>query len=96
MENECTRNSIIPLFHYSPPPADEQSELNSIDIGRGFNGHEQFDLAFQQSTDLGSFLLHKPAFHFRSVHFSSQLFVNRSTPIGKRWDSHHQNLYCKL
>jgi len=51
MENECTRNSIIPLFHYSPPPADEQSELNSIVIGSGFNRYEQFDPAFEQSTD---------------------------------------------
>jgi hypothetical protein len=27
--------------------------------GRGFNRYEQFDPAFQQSTDLGSFLLSK-------------------------------------
>ena len=45
---------------------------------------------------INQFLLHKPDFHFRIVHFASQFFINRSTPIGKKWDSHHYNLYCKL
>jgi len=30
MEHERTQYSIIPLFHYSPPPADERSELSSF------------------------------------------------------------------
>jgi len=29
MEHEWSQYSIVPLFHYSPPPADERSELGS-------------------------------------------------------------------
>ena len=58
--NKMAEDRIIP--HCSNC---ERSKLSSIVIGRGLNGHEQFDQAFQQSTDLGSSLLSKPLMLFQ-------------------------------
>jgi len=32
MEQQWFQYSFVPLFHYSPPPADERSELRSLDL----------------------------------------------------------------
>ena len=53
-DSGISKNIVVDVDSFCP-----YAGLICIAVSRGFNGHEQFDLAFQQFTDLGSFLLSK-------------------------------------